>query len=185
MHPSRFEKIVHPGTVFGFSPRGTERQIPLFVKIEWDGKRLSMTGVEGPLRNGDAMGSCGQTGIKDLVPAQEWNSDQVSTLRLYWEEYHLNDLTAGCEHQRGWDKKRIDPSKPKKTYGIHFDGQKQDSWNMWVWISEQEHPQGLLSKPCPVCGWKYGSGWLTRDVPCYVLDFLYNLPESPITPAWV
>lgn len=26
-------------------------------------------------------------------------------------------------------------------------------------LRPDEHPEGLLEKPCPVCGYKYGSGW--------------------------
>jgi hypothetical protein len=40
------------------------------------------------------------------------------------------------------------------------------------WLRESEHPRGLLCRPCPVCGYKYGSSWLREDVPSYVLDWL-------------
>lgn len=33
------------------------------------------------------------------------------------------------------------------------------------WLSEKEHPDGLLSRPCPVCGYKYGTEWLYRAIP--------------------
>ena len=45
--------------------------------------------------------------------------------------------------------------------------------------------KGLLCKPCPVCGYKYGSSWIKEEVPEDVLEFLYNLPDSEIQPAWV
>ena len=48
-----------------------------------------------------------------------------------------------------------------------------------------EHPEGILTKPCPVCGYKYGSAWKTEQVPENVLQFLYNLPDSTRDPAWV
>ena len=53
------------------------------------------------------------------------------------------------------------------------------------WINEKEHPEGILSKSCPVCGYKYGSAWLKEDVPEDVLSFLYNLPDSNTRPAWI
>ena len=46
-------------------------------------------------------------------------------------------------------------------------------------------PNGLLGKPCPVCGYKYGTSWLREDVPEDILDWLANLPPSPVRPAWV
>lgn len=32
-------------------------------------------------------------------------------------------------------------------------------------ISEREHSKGILSKPCPVCGYKYGSSWVYYPIP--------------------
>jgi hypothetical protein len=53
------------------------------------------------------------------------------------------------------------------------------------WITPEEHPGGLLDKPCPVCGYRYGSAWKEERVPDGVLAWLYNLPDTKITPAWV
>ena len=55
----------------GYVRYNEERRYPLHVAVTCtvetkDGearRRLSFTGVEGPLRNGDCHGSCGQTGI--------------------------------------------------------------------------------------------------------------------------
>ena len=33
------------------------------------------------------------------------------------------------------------------------------------WIRESEHEKGLLCKPCPVCGYKYGTKWLKEELP--------------------
>jgi hypothetical protein len=43
------------------------------------------------------------------------------------------------------------------------------------WVYPHEHPEGYLTKPCPVCGYKYGSAWLHEDVPQDVLDWLQSL----------
>lgn len=53
------------------------------------------------------------------------------------------------------------------------------------WLSQDEHPEGFLSKPCPVCGYKYGSQWLREELPTDVVAFLQSLPETDKTPAWV
>lgn len=53
------------------------------------------------------------------------------------------------------------------------------------WVYPKEHPKGVLTKACPICGYKYGSSWLKEDVPQDVLEFLASLPESPKRPAWV
>lgn len=33
------------------------------------------------------------------------------------------------------------------------------------WLRENEHPDGILCKPCPVCGYKYGSSWVYFPIP--------------------
>lgn len=33
------------------------------------------------------------------------------------------------------------------------------------WLKQSEHPDGILSKPCPVCGYKYGSSWVYYPIP--------------------
>lgn len=53
------------------------------------------------------------------------------------------------------------------------------------WMYPYEHPEGLLCKPCPVCGYKYGSACRRVDVPEDVLEFLAGLPDADRAPAWV
>lgn len=53
------------------------------------------------------------------------------------------------------------------------------------WLRPDEHPEGILTKPCPVCGYKYGTAWLKEEVPEDVIKWLSDLPETKITPAWV
>ena len=153
----------------------------LDVEVDWDGRKLSLTGtlVEGVREVGwgqtiDALGELTQL-------ATGWTPEMVTRLHDTWTRWHLNDMRPGCEHQRaeGWDKRPIDPSKPLDTYGKHFPGQRSDSWNMLTWIIREEHPEGLLSVPCPTCGYKYGSAWLHEEVPQDVLDWLYGLPARP------
>jgi hypothetical protein len=81
--------------------------------------------------------------------------------------WHLNNMKVACVHQEaeGWGERPIDPTKPTDTYGKHFPGQVSSSWNMLAWVRRDEHPQGLLSEPCPVCGYRYGSAWLKRELP--------------------
>lgn len=73
-----------------------------------------------------------------------------------------------------------------------YEPQKKYDWNNGAteestlgWLSPEEHPDGILEKPCPVCGYKYGTSWLKEDVPEDVLQFLYNLPDTTREPAWV
>lgn len=53
------------------------------------------------------------------------------------------------------------------------------------WLKPDEHPDGILCKPCPVCGYKYGTSWNKVEVPQEVIDWLFALPDTKVAPAWV
>lgn len=53
------------------------------------------------------------------------------------------------------------------------------------WLRSEEHPEGILCKPCPICGYKYGTSWKTEKVPEDVIQWLFSLPETKVTPEWV
>ena len=97
----------------------------VYCKIAIADGRLSITGVEGPKKNGDARGGCGQ-----IVPvsvskfAAGWDAELLARFNDLWTRWHLNYMRPGCEHQRaaGWAERPIDPSKPLDTYGTHFVG---------------------------------------------------------------
>lgn len=179
---------------------GVVRDGSMFAKIEYRDGRLSISGVIGPMRNGDARGSAGQfiMGFKeyderghmtlaDVTPAPGWTPEMVRQFFDAWNRWHLNDMRAGCEHQTAekWADRPIDPAKPTTAYGKHFPGQRQHSWNMLAWVTPSEHPSGLLGKPCSVCGYKYGTAWKREDVPTAVIEFLQSLPDTDVKPAWV
>lgn len=88
-----FLKIVRPGLVPVWSQSGS-RRASLFVTIKFNEKgELSITAVEGPLSNGDALGSCGQADgldVKEFAPG--WDSAMVERLGAIWHEWHLNRM---------------------------------------------------------------------------------------------
>lgn len=51
-------------------------------------------------------------------------------------------------------------------------------------IYPDQFEDGILAKPCPVCGYKYGTKWLHEEIPDDIVEFLKSLPDAPITPAW-
>jgi len=53
------------------------------------------------------------------------------------------------------------------------------------WVHPGEHPDGELTKPCPTCGYKYGTAWNKSEVPADVLAWLFSLPPADQKPAWV
>lgn len=142
-----------------FTAKINNRQVSVFMKIQFENGRLSITGVEGPLPSGNCLGSCGQINkprseYQNIHWSSWWNAGKYKKFLELWEAYHLNDMQAGCEHQKalGWDK---------------------DGYS--------KHP----AEACPTCGYKYGTAWLKIEVPQNDIDWLFQLPESQKQPAWV
>lgn len=118
-----FTRITSPGT----TDAGR-----LFVTVRFDGRRLSITGVEGPRPNGDCRGGCGQVGIPDSIRLRDgegWDLKMVEQLRAVWDEWHLNDMRAGCVHQRAakWDP-QTSVGKPCPECGYRYG---------WAWLFEE------------------------------------------------
>lgn len=91
-------KVLHPGR---------ERDGEIFVRVNFKDGRLSLTGVVGPKHNGDCTGSAGQIigGLEpaDIQPSAGWTPESIARLWEVWDRWHLNDMRAGCEHQRTLD----------------------------------------------------------------------------------
>lgn len=126
-----------------------------------------------------------------------WTVGRVSRLVAIWKLWHLNHMRAGCEHQRaaGWDKLPIYPDKPTNAYVEHPERSGR-GWNMRVWLRYRtmrvydayqdawrtvEQPyrlpdgtevDGLLCKPCEVCGYRYGSSWLHEPLPERIVEWV-------------
>lgn len=121
-------KIVNIGTVP--APDGRTGRAEIFCKINTEAGKLSISGVIGPLKNGNARGSCGQIAddIREAMNAGEikraagweekpdtrgeWTGTEYARVNdplvkfiNVWDRWHLNDMRAACEHQRaaGWE----------------------------------------------------------------------------------
>ncbi len=235
-----FKRVLNPGKVKSYTQRGGEILVPLFVSVEFKDSKLSITGVEGPQKGGSCYGSCGQcVDALDRIEefSTQWDPGACLVLRDIWNAWHLNDMRAGCEHQRAekWGAETLEVVSYKLTSealeirkhakeqaeAAAINGETADLFERerallackWFesifeppdadsplsgcyevdkreeklanWTKESEHPRGVLSKPCPTCGYCYGSAWLKEEVPETVLAVLRGLPETTITPAWI
>lgn len=99
------------------APKDHSRGLYLGRTLGWDSKpetvhvqyrvkggNLAITGVIGAKRNGDASGSAGQ--CQDEIRtarfvdyAAGWSAELVSKFLDVWDQWHLNDLRAGCVHR--------------------------------------------------------------------------------------
>jgi hypothetical protein len=132
--------------------RNGRKTCPVVVEFQLypqdNGKGLTFS-ASGEIWNhlGTDCYCCGQNldEIAKFFPHHE----AFQALYRTWKEYHLNDLQGGCSHQIGfgWDKEKLEPGKP-----LQFG-------NMAMWERPETHRKGLLTKPCPVCGYRYGTAW--------------------------
>lgn len=99
------KKVIHPCDV----PQWNGKKYPLFCKIEFTDGRLSISGVVGPLKSGNAIGGCGQVDMEFDHQNPEHNDKRYSepikaaSLRFapgwtmgkwfkfleYWHDWHL------------------------------------------------------------------------------------------------
>lgn len=128
MNAQPFKRTFIAGKVPGHHQRsGQPLLLPLWITVEFSlsgGKyRLSITGVHGPMNNGDCHGSAGQCtdtlqelvdGPKDRIavriavrfPGQLTGRQTMQKLADIWRDWHLNDMRAHCDHQLAahkWD----------------------------------------------------------------------------------
>lgn len=127
------------------------------VHIDYKDKRLSITGEVYENHRGVGGGQC-----YDELTEEFGDDPRTARLVELWKRWHLNDMRAGCEHQRrSWDvAKKITVKGEEKAAG---------------WVTQNEHPEGLLSKPCSVCAYRYGTAWLFEEVPSEVIKELRGL----------
>lgn len=144
----------------------------IYCKIKFTDGNLSITGVEGPMSNGDCKGSCGQidSTIKSYKPheitfAPGWDQQNLSEFLEIWDRWHLNDLRAGNPEQESY----LRANPVSFTYPeSHYEA-----------ATKALDAAGLNS------GYKYGSAWLHEAVPDSVISFLSSLPDANFKPAWV
>lgn len=98
-----FKRIVRLGSLpHPYAEEHLGRRMNIFCKVELKDGRLSISGVEGPLNSGNAIGSCGQIdmhlreagGLDGFKPAPEWSLSKVRHFLEVWDRWHLNDMRA-------------------------------------------------------------------------------------------
>lgn len=160
-----FKKVVRLGTMEGYT-------YSVYCEIEFTDGELSISGVEGPKRNGDASGSCGQIAmhlradhIGELAPG--WTTEKISRFLNIWNRWHLNKMRAGSPAQEQWLRENpIDAKYPKSYY-------------------DEACKALTIAGLQPDNGYSYGSAWCRETVPDEVLNELRGLPTTDKTPAWV
>ncbi|MCP4221891.1 MAG: hypothetical protein GY773_00930 [Actinomycetia bacterium] len=156
----------------------------LFVTMRYEDGRLSISGVEGPKVNGDAVGSCGQCRdalVRLYSLERGWTRAMAGELHTIWDRWHLNDMRAGTlaqeSHLRTFDDWRADATA-RSIMGDY--GPDHYLWAQTVLaeVNLQPDPNG------PDGPYSYGSAWLSEDVPADILESLAAMPRATRSHPW-
>jgi len=160
-----FTKVVRLGTTSEYS----SRPYSAYCKIEYKDGNLSLTGVEGPTRDGNCKGSCGQISQPTIAQfAPEWDQEKLDLFFATWDRWHLNDMRAGSMAQEQFLRDNpVSYQYPESHYEV---------------ASKALADAGLNPDQD---GYKYGSAWKREEVPTNVLEFLKALPDTDLQPTWV
>lgn len=149
----------------------------IYCRIKYDGKRLSITGVEGPYSNGNCGGGAGQIVMrllgneKRIDPAPGWDTEKIKMFLELWDRWHLNDMRAGSQVQENWLREhpisKEEYAYPKSYYEVA---------SQWLTAA------GLNPD---ADGYKYGHAWKFEAVPEWVICFFQGLPDTDMKPAWI
>lgn len=159
----------------------------VYCKIEFKEGKLSISGVEGPLSSGNALGSCGQIDmhLRDkqhaIKLAPGWTRSNLAKFFDVWKDWHLNDMKAGTPAQMAELAKHTFPGYPTNHYEWACAILKDAGLYEVQTGREVQNANGQFVPET----YKYGSAWLREDVPQDVIEFLTGLPDTDMQPAWV
>lgn len=91
---------------------------------------------------------------------------------LYSAKYFLNGWSE--TPPEGYEPYKTEQKPARSVYPLESDSKWGD-----------KHPEGILTKACPVCGYKWGTQWRAERIPDDVLQWLEQLPDTDRRPAWV
>lgn len=140
--------------------------------------------------------------LNDLRPYCEHQKElgwkELSTKQIIIYEYHLKtDVLLKKKEMCAEDKDYLKYKYLKYAIRTHlkydeldddirdFYEKKYEEHKNLGWTYPNEHPEGLLTKECPVCEYKYGTMWKKEEVPQDIIRWLFSLPTSQHKPAWV
>lgn len=106
--------------------------------------RLSMTAEVFEPRKRDAYmaGQCIEALAEITKPASGLTPEAIEDMRAVWDRWHLNDMRAGCAHQKV----------------------------VWETGPYGNRPSLDLTPRCPETGYRYGHAWLYEPLPSDVLQ---------------
>lgn len=107
---------------------------------------------------------------------------KAATAALRGEPLHLTPTARALAELEDWFKDRHAPPDADSPLSGCFEVKKREVRPAFH-VYPSEHPCGLLTLPCPVCGYPCGSAWLREEIPAGVRfeiaqTFGVSLPEG-------
>lgn len=140
--------------------------VTLELRDRDEGVALSIT---GSIARGSRIVCAGQVydSLREyILPAlRDDERARVERFVELWRRWHLNDMRPGCAHQMaaGWGKEKVVVSE-------HGTATLRDTTT----LTPEEHTDGVLGVPCPVCGERFGYRWHFEALPDEVLVELFH-----------
>lgn len=191
-------KIVKLGTVKVRTSYGSLVDAPVYCEITVSPENgLSIRAVEGPLGNGNALGSAGQLvqsyitdGGASITPGEGWDAESIARFVATWARWHLNRRRAGAPDQEIFVRAHhteIEAIAQRTTRGSRYDTVCMALALAGLLTSKSGALITVLGGNSPqlAYGYRYGSGWVCEDLPADVFAYLESLPATTDTPAWV
>jgi hypothetical protein len=93
--------------------------------------------------------------------------DALADAALKGQTLDLTPEARALAELEDWFKPRFTPPDADSPLSGCYEVEKRETKGAG-WVMPSEHPDGMLCKPCPVCGYKYGSAWLYEPLPADV-----------------
>lgn len=97
---------------------------------------------------------------------------------LRGEPLELEHVDRALAEMTDWYRGRTEPPDADSPLSGCYEVSKREQ-KARGWVLPTEHPLGLLTKPCDVCGYKYGSRWLREEVPPEIMTELRGIFGIP------
>jgi hypothetical protein len=136
---------------------GTGRKInAVTVEVKYDGEKFSASGNIWNSKKTDIL--CGGQCLDEMYQHLKNNKTFLMIYSL-WKQYHLNDMTPGTPKQMAF------LSTIKRPCNAEF----------YTWECEQLEKVNLLIDNLDGKPYKYGTAWLTSEIPSYAKEDINKL----------
>ena len=128
------------------------------VEVKFDGTRFSASGSVWNSKQTDII-----SGGQNLDDMYQHLKNNKTFLMIYslWKQYHLNDMTPGTPKQMAF------LSTIKRPCNAEF----------YTWECDQLEKVNLLIDDIDGKPYKYGTAWLTSEIPSYAKEDINKLLE--------